>query len=153
MLKEKIQQNLNQAVKNRDELSSSVLRMLLATILNKEKEKKFKLKEEKEIKLINEEIIEVISSEIKKRKEAIEFYLKGDRSDLAEKEKKEIEILQEYLPEQLSEEEIRKLIQGVIRKIGAKDVKDIGKIMSELMPQIKGRADGTFVLKTIKELL
>lgn len=97
MLKEKIRQNLNEAVKMKDGLKSSVLRMLLAVILNKEKEKKFKLKEEKEVQLIDEEIIEIIFSENKKRKEAKELYLKGNRSDLAEKEKKEIEILQEYL--------------------------------------------------------
>jgi len=153
MLKTIIQQDLNSAVKNKEELKSSVLRMFLAALLNKEKEKKFKLKEEKEAQLIDEEIIEAIYSEIKKRKEAKELYFRGGRFDLAEKEEKEVEILQKYLPEQLSEEEIRKLAQEIIKKVGAKEIKDIGKIMSELMPLIKNRADGSIASKIVKELL
>ncbi len=97
MLKQKIQQNLNQAVKKKEELKSSVLRLLLAAVLNKEKEKRFKLGKEKDVQLDNEEIIEIIFSEIKKRKEAILGFEKGQRLDLAKKEKKEMEILQEYL--------------------------------------------------------
>ena len=99
MLKLKIQQNLIQAVKNKEELKSSVLRMLLAVILNKEKEKRYKLTrqnfssknlsgQDKESQLIDEEIIEIVFSEIKKRKEAILGYEKGERKELAEKEKK-----------------------------------------------------------------
>ena len=162
-LKGKIQNELQEAVKNREELKSSVLRLLLSAIFNKEKEKRYKLSKqkpefkekdlEKESQLVNEEVIEVISSEIKKRKESIELFGKGEREDLVEKETKEKEILEKYLPEQLSEEEIKKLAKETIEKIGAKEIKDMGKVMAELMPKVKGRADGGLVSKIAKELL
>jgi len=162
-LKEKIQNDLKEAVKKKEELKSSVLRMLSAAILNNEKEKRYKLSKtkpeftekdlEKESQLIDEEAIEVISSEIKKRKESILEFEKGKRQDLVEKEKKELEILEKYLPEQLSEEEIKKFAQEMIEKVGAKEMKDIGRVMAELMPKIKGKADGGLVSKIVKELL
>ena len=162
-LKGKIQNELQEAVKNREELKSSVLRLLLSAIFNKEKEKRYKLSKqkpefkekdlEKESQLVNEEVIEVISSEIKKRKESILEFGKGEREDLVEKETKEKEILEKYLPEQLSEEEIKKLAKETIEKIGAKEIKDMGKVMAELMPKVKGRADGGLVSKIAKELL
>ena len=163
MLKQRIQQNLIQAVKNKESLKISVLRMLLTVILNKEKEKYYHLNKEAEIlkkeelseksKLINEEVIIIISSEVKKRKEAILEYKKGGRKELAEKEEKEMKILQEYLPKQFSEDEIKKLVKGVIEKTGAKEFKDMGKVMAKLMPQIKGKADGSIVSKIVRELL
>ena len=163
ILKTKIQKDLNQAVKKKEEVRSLVLRSLLAAILNKEKEKRYKLSKqkpeltekdlEKESQLVDEEVIEVISSEVKKRKEAILEFEKGERTDLVEKEKKELEILQKYLPEQLSEEEIKKLAKEAIEKLGAKEPKDIGKIMAELMPKVKGRAEGAVVSRIVRELL
>lgn len=163
LLKEKIQQDLKTALKEKKELELSVLRMLNNAILIKEKIKRYqkskqnpKLKEkdlEKESKLDEQEIIEVISSEIKKRKEAIFLFEKGKREDLLEKEKKELEILERYLPEQLSEEEIKDLVQKTIEKIGAKEIKDMGKVMKELMPKIKGKADASLVSKIVKEIL
>lgn len=152
-LKEQIQKDLKEAVKNKEERLTSVLRLLLAAILNREKEKRYKLGEEKDVQLTDEEIIEVISSEAKKRKESILEYKKGNRKDLAEKEKRELEILQKYLPEQLSEQELKKLVKTAVKKIGAKEPKDMGKVMSELMPQVKGKADGSAVSKIVKELL
>jgi len=162
-LKGKIQNELQEAVKNREELKSSVLRLLLSAIFNKEKEKRYKLSKqkpefkekdlEKESQLVNEEVIEVISSEIKKRKESIELFEKGEREDLVEKETKEKEILEKYLPEQLSEEGIKKLVKEAIERVEAKEPKDIGKVMAELMPKVKGRADGGLVSKIAKELL
>ena len=117
-LKEKIRGDLNEAVKKREALGSSVLRLLLAAILNKEKEKRYKtyneepkLKEEELVKksqLTDEEITGVIFSEVKKRKEAILEFGKGKREDLVQKETKEMELLKKYLPEQLPEEEIKK---------------------------------------------
>jgi len=163
ILKEKIQKDLKEALKKKDEIVVSVLRMLLAAILNKEKEKRYKLSKdkpelteeelEKESQLTDEEVIEVISSEIKKRKESILEFKKGERQDLVEKEKKEIEVLKKYLPEQLSEEEIKKLVKVAIETVEAKEPKDMGKVMVELMPQIKGKADGATVSKIVKELL
>ena len=174
MLKGKIQSDLLAAVKKREEFSPSVLRLLLAAIFNKGKEKRYKLSKqkpeleeeelEKESQLTDEEVIEVISSEIKKKKEAIFLFEKGLQPtihpsrkkhivDLVEKEKKAIETWQKYLPEQLSEEEIRKLAREAIKKTGAKEPKDMGKVMAELMPQVKGRAEGNLVSKIVKELL
>jgi len=162
-LKGNIRENLKEAVKNREELKSSVLRLLLSAIFNKEKEKRYKLSKEKpefeekdlekESQLVDEEVIEVISSEIKKRKESILEFEKGKREDLVEKEKKELDILQKYLPEQLSEEELQKLAKEAIDKTGAKEIKDMGKVMQEVMPKVKGKADGTLVSKIVKELL
>jgi hypothetical protein len=170
MLKEKIEKDFQKALKEKKATEVSTLRMLKAAILNKEKEKRYKLVKEvpelniEELKkesesskeferksqLTDEEITDLVFSEIKKRKEAILEYEKGKRIDLAEKEKKEIEILQRYLPEQLSEEEIRKLAKEVVEKVG---VKNMGKVMAQLMPKVKGKADGNLVSKIVKELL
>jgi len=152
-LKGKIQEDLNSAIKSKREIETSTLRMLSAAILNKEKEKRYKSGKSEDIPLIDEEIIEVVFNEVKKRKEAIELYEKGDRQELADKEKKEAEILQKYLPEQLTEEEVKKLVKEAIAKVGAKEQKDMGKVMAELMPQVKGKADGGLVSKVVKELL
>ena len=101
----------------------------------------------------DEEVVEVIATEVKKRREAAADYEKGNRKELADKEKKEIEILQQYLPEQMTEEELKKLAQQAIDKVGAKEPKDMGKVMAELMGQVKGKADGSLVSKVVKELL
>ncbi|MEK7658432.1 MAG: GatB/YqeY domain-containing protein [Patescibacteria group bacterium] len=162
-LKENIKNNTIEALKQGNEILISTLRMLLAAIIAKEKEKRYKiskvkpeLKEEeliKESELSDEEIIDVISSEIKKRKDAIVLYEKGNRPELAEKENKEIKILKKYLPEQLSEEELKKLIEESINKTEAKEMRDIGKVMADLSPKIKGKADSGEVSKIVKELL
>ena len=162
-LKQKIQQDLTAALKEKKELELSVLRMLNAAIINKEKEKRYKTGKiktelgeeelEKESGLSEDEVLEIISSEIKKRKEAALLFEKGKRMDLFEKERAEAKILEKYLPEQLSEEEIKKLAREIIKKIGAKEIKEMGKIMAELMPKLKGRADGSLVSKIIRELL
>jgi len=152
-LKEKIKLNLNSSLREKKTLAVSVLRQLLAAILNKEKEKRFKTKEEKDVQLTDEELIEVISSEVKKRRESILEFEKGKRQDLVEKEKKELEILEKYLPEQLSEEEIRKLTKEAIEKTDVREIKNMGKVMAELMPKVKGRAEGALVSKIVKELL
>lgn len=153
ILREKIKQDLNEAAKKKEELTLSVLRLLSAAILNKEKEKRYKSGKAKDVPLTDEEIIDVISSEAKKRKEAAELYEKGGRPELAEKEKREMEILRKYLPEQLSEEEIKKLAKEAVAETGAKEIKDMGKVMGVLMSQVKGRADGNLVLKFVKDLL
>jgi hypothetical protein len=152
-LEKKIRLDLNSGMVGKRELEVSVLRQLLAAVLNKEKEKRFKSKEAKEVHLTDEEITGVISSEVKKRKEAIEFFVKGDRPNLAEKENKELEILGKYLPEQMSEQDLKILAEAAVEKTGAKTVKDMGRVMAELMPKTKGRADGTLISKIVKELL
>ncbi len=171
MLKEKIRQDLNSALKEKKELEVSVLRLLSAVIFNKEKEKRYKISKEKpgakgeelekESQLTDEEVVDVISSEVKKRKEAV-FLVRQKIEGAREKEKiesfinkeeGEIEILEKYLPEQLSEKEIKNLAREAIEKIGATGFKDIGKVMAELMPRIKGKAEGGLVSKIVKELL
>ncbi len=153
MLKQQIQSDATTALKSGEALVSGTLRMLLAAIISKEKEKRYKMKLEKDAELTDEELIDVISSEIKKRKDAIILYEQGNRPELADKEKKEIKILQKYLPEQLSAEELKKLIEESINKVGAKEIKDIGKVMADLNPKIKGKADAGEVSKLVKEFL
>lgn len=160
-LKQKIKEDLNIAFKGKREIEKSTLRMLSASIINNEKEKRGELvksglaSEELENKsqLEEEEIVKVVFSEIKKRKEAIHEYEKAGKQDLAEKEKKEAEILQRYLPEQLSEEEIEKLAKEVIDKIGATDIREMGKVMKELIPKIGNEAEGKVVSRIVREIL
>lgn len=163
MLKQTIQNDATDSLKNRADFVTGVLRMLLASVTTKEKDKRYKISKEKpeateeilikESELTDEQIIEVISSEIKKRKDAIVLYEQGNRPELTDKEKKEIEILKKYLPEQLSEDELKKIISESILETGAKEMKDMGKVMADLNPKIKGKADGGEVSKIVKELL
>jgi len=162
-LKEKLQQELTEAIKEKKEREILTIRQVLTNVLNKEKEKRFKLSKEKpdiseenlnkESQLTDEEVLEVISSEVKKHKESISEFEKGERQDLVDKEKGELEILQKYLPEQISEEEIKRIAKEAIKKVEAKEIKDMGKVMAELMPKVKGKADGSQVSKIVKELL
>lgn len=173
MLKTQIEDNLKTALKEGRELEVSVLRLLKSVILNKEKEKRYKLsknKSEAEIEemgkespqakkleeasqLTDDEVIDVISSEIKKRRESIELFEKGNRKELAEKEKKEMEILQAYLPEQMEEDEIKKVVAAAVEKTGASGIKDMGRVMGFLTPQLKGKADMSQVSQIVKNLL
>jgi len=160
-LKQKIKEDLNVAFKSRREMETSTLRMLSASILNKEKEKRGRLAEkgldieelENQSRLTEEEVIRVVFSEAKKRKEAISEYRKAKKQDLAEKEAEEAEILQRYLPEQLSEQEIEKLAREVINKVGATDIREVGEVMKELMPKVENKADGKIVSRVVRELL
>lgn len=147
-LKEEIQSDLKQALKEKDTERCSVLRMLWAAIQNMEIQKR-----KKEEGLTDEEIVEVISSEVKKRKESAQQYGDANRKDLAQKEEEEITILQKYLPEQLSEEEIRRLVKEAIGEVGASDPSQMGKVMGALMPKVKGRAEGGLVSKIVQEEL
>ena len=145
----KIKEELNRAIKSKNEVVRSTLRMLLAAVANKEKDKQYKKNES----LTEEEKIDIISSEAKKRREAIVEYEKGNRQDLVDKEKAELEVLQKYLPAQLSEEEIKDMVSQVVEETGAETMQDIGKVMGVLMPKVKGKADGNLVSKIVKELL
>jgi len=163
VLKEKIKIDLDKSLKSGEKLILSTLRLLYSVIGNKEIEKRTKIVKrkkdltEKELikksQLQDEEIIQVILSEIKKRKEAILLYKKGKREELAQKEEKETKILEKYLPEQMSDEELQKLAKETIEKVVASSLKDMGKVMSELMPKVKGKADGSLVSKIVKEVL
>lgn len=153
MLKEQIKTDATEALKKGDQLVITTLRGLLASISAKQKEKRYKLSLEADPEFTDQEVQDVVSSEIKKRKDAIALYIQGNRQELADKEQQEIEILKKYLPEQLSEEEIKNIIKQAIEKTGAKEMKDMGKVMAEINPQVKGKADGGEVSKIVKELL
>ena len=153
LLKQNIQANSIEYLKLGDQFTLGVLRMLLAAITTKEKDKKYKEKIEGDAQLTDEQVLEVITSEIKKRKDAITLYEQGNRPELADREKKEIEVLKKYLPEQLSAEEVAKIVKDAMAKTGAKEMKDMGKVMAEVSPKIKGKADSGEVSKIIKELL
>lgn len=160
-IREKLQQDVKEALKTGDSEKRVLLGMVLSAIKNKEFEKRAKLskaetdavKLEADSKLNDEEIIEVLSSEIKKRKEATESYTKGGRADLAEKEEKELAILMGYMPEQMSEDAIRAMVKKTLADLELKDIKDIGKAIGVIMAQVKGRADGTVVSRIVKEEL
>ena len=163
MLKAKIQEDLKTALLQKKELELSVLRMLISAVNNKETEKKTKIwkekpdlspeKIQKQAELADEEIFEVISSEIKKRREAIEGFEKGQRKESADKERQELAILQKYLPEQISGDEIKKLVAEAIKKTGAKEIKDMGKVMGQITAQVKGKVDMSQVSKIVRESL
>ena len=145
----KIKEELNQAVKSNNEIIRSTLRMLLASIQGKEKEKQYKEKES----LTEEEVIAIISSEAKKRKDSINEFEKGGRQDLADKEKAELEILAKYLPEQMSEEDVKKIVEETVAEVRASSMQDFGKTMGAVMPKLIGKADGEVISKILRELL
>lgn len=145
MLKEKLQQDIKDALKSGDSKKRMVLGMVLAAIKNKEIEKKGELGDD--------DVIAVIASEIKKRKDSVEQFEKGGRPELAEGERKEAEMLVAYMPEQMSEEDIRTEVKKTIAETGVKDMKEMGKVIGAVMAKIKGKADGTLVSKIVKELL
>jgi len=148
MLKEQFQTDLKNAMLAKDEVKTSVLRMLKSAI------QYFEIQTGGAgYEATDEQILDLISKEVKKRKESIELYKQGNRQELVDKEQKEIDILMTYLPAQMSEEEIRKLVTDAVAKSGAKGMADMGKVMGILMPQVKGKADGTMVSKLVKETL
>lgn len=148
MLKDKIQDDLQAAMIAKDELRLSTVRMLKSAIQYHEIQKGGAGYE-----ATDEDVIEVIGREIKKRNEAIELYKKGGRDELAQKEEKELEILKTYLPEQMSEEEIRNLVKQSISETGASSIQEMGKVMGTLMPKVKGRAAATLVSNLVREQL
>ncbi|MAF80209.1 glutamyl-tRNA amidotransferase [bacterium] len=150
MTKEKIQQDLKEALKGDDTKRRDTLRLLLSAIQNEEIGKKGKEKDEE---LSEEEVIGVLQKEAKKRKESIEAYTKGDRPDLVEKEEEELKIIEKYLPEEMGEEEVAKIVDEAVQTVNPESMKDFGKVMGEVMKRTKGRADNSKVSKLVKEKL
>jgi len=144
-LLDKINTDLKAAMRAREELRLLVLRTLLSSINYAEIAKQKKLDDGG--------IIEVVGKEIKQRRESIEAYDKGNRPDLSTKEKAELAILQEYMPAQMSREEITAIVEKVIAEVGPKGPGDKGKVMQKLMPQVKGKADGNEVNSIVTDLL
>ena len=135
-------------MKSGDSEKRDVLRMIDSAIKNKEIESK-----KREEGLDDQEIVSVISHAAKQRKDSIEQYEKGGRSDLAEKEAREIEILAAYLPEQMSEEELSEIVEKVVSDCGTDSKKEFGKIMGIVMGKVRGRADGNVVKDIIEKKL
>jgi uncharacterized protein YqeY len=147
-LKEKISTDLKDAMRSGNNLLRDTLRLIDSAIKNSEIEKK-----KRETGLSDEEILEVISRAVKQRQDSIRQFEEGGRSDLAEKEKAELELLVPYLPAQLSNEAIAEVIKEVIAKSGATGVSDLGKVMGQAMAKMKGEADGNVVREIAKEML
>ena len=103
--------------------------------------------------LTDQEVISVLLRALKSRKDSVEMYKQGNRADLVDKEQNEINVIQSYLPEQLSESDIRKEIASIVESVGASDIKDIGKVMGPAMAKLKGKADGKLVQEIAKSLL
>ena len=144
-LKAALQEAAKAALKSRDTVKLSTLRLLLAAVHNEE----IRLRKE----LGAEEIQKVIATLSKQRSEAIELYRKGGRDDLAQKEEAELGILQAYLPQPLTEQEVQTLIRESIAELGATGVQDLGKVMKQVMPKVSGRTDGKRVNELAKALL
>lgn len=148
MIFEKISKDYIQAMKARDSLRIGVLSYIKSVIKYREIENR-----EKEKELTDDDVIDVISKEVRKREESIEMYKNGEREDLVHKEEEELKILKEYLPAQMREEEIRKTVVQIIEKLGATGSKDFGKVMKEVMIEIKGKANGALIKKIVEESL
>ncbi len=142
---QKIRGALNEAIRQKDKVRCSVLRLALASMKNAEIAQQKTLDEDG--------ILGVIEKEAKQRRESIEAFERGNRQDLVAQEKAELDILLEYLPEQMSHEEIVDAARKVVSEIGATGPKDKGKVMSQLMPQLKGKAQGQEVNAAVSELL
>ncbi len=148
---ERLNKDLASAMKSKEpgrDLLVSVLRMMKASVKNAEIARRGAEKG-----LTEDDITGVLTSMVKQRKESAEQYAAANRKDLADKENQEIEILKKYLPEQLSAEQLDEIIRSAIRDTGATGVKELGKLMKELMPRVKGKADGKLVNQRAKELL
>jgi len=144
-LEEVIFNDMKKALKRNEKLKLSTLRLIRAAIKNAEISKKDKLTED--------EVIGIVANNLKKLEESLDIFTKGQRPELADKAKKEIEIVKKYLPEQLSEEEVEKIVKETIIKFGFKGLQDIGPAMREIIPQLKGKADGKIVNKMVRDLL
>ncbi|WP_299239477.1 GatB/YqeY domain-containing protein [Sulfurihydrogenibium sp.] len=141
----KLQEEMKAAMKSGDKEKLSTIRMLISEI------KKVQIDSKKE--LTDEEIISILQKYIKQRKEAYTQYEQAGRKDLAEKELKEIEIVQQFLPPPLSEEELIKIVEETIQEVGASSIKDMGKVVKAVMDKVKGRAEGSVISKIVKEKL
>jgi uncharacterized protein len=144
-LKERLDADMKAAMKDKDQLKLSVVRMLKSAI---------KYREIEVMKPLDDAGIQgVIASEVKRRRDSVEQYRQGGREDLATKEEAEIAILQAWLPQQLSPEELGKVVDAAIARVAAQGPKDMGKVMKELLPEVQGKAEGKAVSELVKQKL
>ena len=144
-LKDKLAQDLKTAMKEKDTIRKNVVQMIRAGVLQIEKDKL--------ITLDDDGVLEVIAKQLKQRKDTLPDYEKSGRSDLIAELKAEIGFLMEYLPAQLSDEELEAIVKEAVTEVGASSVKDMGKVMAAVMPKTKGRADGRRINEIAKSLL
>jgi uncharacterized protein YqeY len=144
-LKERLNSDLKDAMRARDERRRETLRMVLAAIHNGEIEARSEFDDDR--------TLAVVTSEAKRRRESIEEFTKGGRQDLVDKEQAELEILAAYLPEQLTREQVVESARSVVQETGASGPKDIGKVMPVIMERLRGQADGRMVNEVVRELL
>lgn len=145
MLQERLQQDLKDAMRNGQTVRRNVIRFIRSCIHNKEIER--------QEALTNDGIIEVLGQQIKQRLDSIDAFQKGGRMDLVQKEESELSVIREYMPPQLSEEEIVKIVEATIRRIEASGSKDMGRVMGLVMPELRGRADGRVVSRIVQTIL
>ena len=145
MLKEKLLEDLKESMKNKDVVRKNTVQMVRAAILQIEKDTGNEVEDEK--------IIDIIAKEMKKKKDAMVDFEKAGREDLIEQTKQEMVVLEEYLPKQLSTDEIREIVSKVISEIGATSMKDMGLVMKEAKAKIGAGADGKTINEVVKELL
>jgi uncharacterized protein YqeY len=144
-LKERLQQDLINSTKSRNELKTGVIRLLRGMIHKQE------IDQRKEFG--DDEIIGVLASAVKQRRESIKAFAEGGRADLVAREQAELVVIESYLPQALSSQELEKIVQDAIAETGAISIKDLGKVMAKLMPKVKGRADGTVVQAMVRSKL
>ena len=145
MLKEKLMEDLKNSMKTKDEIRKNTVQMVRAAILQIEKDKGIEVDDNK--------IIEIIAKEVKGKKDALVEFEKGGREDLIEQTNKEIEVLEKYLPKQLSKDEITEVVKEVIASLGATSMKDMGSVMKEAKAKIGAAADGRAINEVVKDLL
>ncbi|MDR0879267.1 MAG: GatB/YqeY domain-containing protein [Clostridioides sp.] len=140
-LKQKLQDDLKTSMKNKDVVRKSVVTLVRAAIKQIEVDNR--------VELGDDEVVDVVSKQMKQRRDSLVEFQKAGRQDLIDQTEAEIEVLKEYLPQQLSDEELQEIVKTTISEVGATSMKDMGKIMSAIQPKVKGRADG----KRVNELV
>lgn len=144
-LKEKLQEDLKSSMKNKDTIRKSVVTLIRAAIKQYEVDNR--------VELADDAIIDIISKQLKQRKDSLAEFEKANRDDLVEETKSEIQVLEGYLPQQLSEEELEKIVIETIAEVGATSMKDMGKIVATIKPKTAGRADGRKINELVKKNL
>lgn len=144
-LKDKLMLDLKEAMKEKDTIRKNTVQLVRSGVLQIEKDKK--------IELDDEGVLDVIAKELKKRRDSMPDYVKSGRQDLIDNLNKEIEVLLTYLPKQLTEDEIRAIVEEAVKETGATTMKDMGKVMANVTPKVKGRADNKIVSGLVKQML
>jgi len=144
-LKEKLLNDLKEAMREKDTVRKDTVQMARSAVLQIEKDRR--------VTLDDDGIIDVIAKQIKQRKDVLPEYEQSGRQDLLDRQLREIEILSQYMPQQLTEDELEVVIKETIQEIGVNSVKDLGKVMQAVMPKVRGRAEGTLVNQIAKKLL